>query len=523
MNRLLMKKRDSIYIFMILFLAIFSTIHASLAPYFSIRSQGQHDAIEMAGWYVNQISDEKETFKGNVILSSVYSQSFHPQALARALFGSYSTQNCTTLSIKGSAVSDRTENDLLADWFYLAPNYQGSVLIKPRIQNVTTALNVTFDRSNGGAGWYLFMRAPLTWSRWNLKSVFLTEYEGTLTTPYGVALADADTFFCAKATDFNTTFTATPLTCARFGCNGCNHGDEQSTIRFTDVQANLGYRFNFKNDAYSLGLFGRLVAPLGNAPSGEWLFEPIVGNGKHWEVGLGMHGGIRLWQDKDALKEYGFYGDVTLTHLFAARHNRVFDLKNKPLSRYMTAAHFVDDSIVTYAPLANLTSCTTKISAAVQADIVVLFNYVSRNWSYDLGYNLWVKSCEKIECFSRKCQTCCGKCIIKNGSESWGIATVGSSQTASESTIVEKASSDLTPVFITNDDIDYDGVCTQGFSNTLFTHIDYCWIDTRYVPHVGCGCEVEIGSSSCNSDSSSCCKNIALSQWGVWFKGGLSF
>jgi len=513
-------KQPCLY-FSILFLSSLSLSAASVSPFLSVRSQGQNSALEMAGFALRLPYDEESA---DVSLSTEYSESFKSKDISRALFGCYSSQNCTTLSIKGSDITSRTKNDLLADWFYLPHDYEGTVSVNPSVQNVNATLSFAFSSDEWAPGLFVSAKAPLVWTRWNLQSIFFTKDEGKITPTTGTYLNNAETFFCSNSTDLNATLTSASLSCARFGCHSCDNDGDRSVTRLADLQINVGYNFNFENDAYGLGIFGRIVIPTGNAPRGKWLFEPIAGNGKHIELGGGINASIRAWQNTDKTRQCGFYGDITLTHLFGSTQNRVFDLKNKPLSRYMTAAHFIDGSIVKHAPLANLTSCAMDVSIGLQTDVILLFNFTSNSWTYDLGYNLWTRSCEKFECSSQQCDPCCGKCIIKNGSSSWGISPVGSNKTANSSTIVEKAVADATPIFITNKDIDYDGASTSGFSNKIFAHIDYSWLTHEIMPHVGFGGEVELGNSrDCCSSNNSCCKNVALSQWGVWVKGGVSF
>ena len=100
----------------------------------------------------------------------------------------------------------------------------------------------------------------------------------------------------------------------------------------------------------------------------------------------------------------------------------------------------------------------------------------------------------------------------------------------------------LTPVAIAVTDLDIEGAETRVLSHSLFTHVNYTWIDREdWVPFIGFGAQVEFGhnggcgtkncgtpttptmptSSNCGDDSSSL--NTALSQWGVWIKGGVSF
>jgi hypothetical protein len=111
------------------------------------------------------------------------------------------------------------------------------------------------------------------------------------------------------------------------------------------------------------------------------------------------------------------------------------------------------------------------------------------------------------------------------------------------------------PVLIQESDFDLQG--TRGISNKIFTHFNYAWPnmnDGKWSPYVGLGVEAEFGSNDkgCNScDTScdnpcsssvctptcnygyvngqpcgalqSCCPNVALSQWGIWFKVGTSY
>ena len=118
----------------------------------------------MSGWALQKPHDEESA---NISLSTEYAQSFKNSALTKALFDCYPTQNYTTMSIKGSAVADRSANDLVADWFYLPSNYQGTLYVNPSIQNVTTALTVNYLSDGLAPGLFLSLRAPVTWTRWN--------------------------------------------------------------------------------------------------------------------------------------------------------------------------------------------------------------------------------------------------------------------------------------------------------------------------------------------------------------------
>ena len=53
-----------------------------------------------------------------------------------------------------------------------------------------------------------------------------------------------------------------------------------------------------------------------------------------------------------------------------------------------------------FMPLANLTTIPVNVSAAIQGDLVIKCSYTHCNFQWDIGYNLWGRSCEKI-CYPR--------------------------------------------------------------------------------------------------------------------------
>jgi hypothetical protein len=520
--------------------AIVADATTSVTPLLSFRSQGQDLARQKVGTVGHEYLADMDAHNFNITLAPEYTRSFNGDAITKSLFGCYYLHDCK-LNITGSDVAVRADTDLLADWFYLAPDYEGTISFKPVVQNFNADLSLYWGMDKWVKGMFFRVSAPLTYTKWDLGACFKTTVSGTdsETTTF---LHDSEDFFCSKGVVVYDDATYNPLTCARFcGCNGC---DENTKTRIADVHADLGWNFLLDQD-YNLGLFARVVAPTGNKAKGEWLFEPIVGNGGHWELGGGLTGSAILWRNQEENKHFGFYVDANVTHLFNAKQNRVFDLKDKPLSRYMLA---VNSDLVT-APLANLTSCKMDVHVAVQADVTAMFNYTSNKWSYDLGYNFWARSCEKFGCDDNcdscdscdscnSCDDCCGACIIKNDNvPAWQLNNTDANI---------HADTDSASVVLTDTMIDYDGAKTKGMSHKVFGHINYAWTDSyeNYVPFLGLGGFAEFGINSgccddcnscdnscntctdiCNScdDDCSCCNNASLSQWGVWLKGGVSF
>jgi len=115
--------------------------------------------------------------------------------------------------------------------------------------------------------------------------------------------------------------------------------------------------------------------------------------------------------------------------MFRTRHRRSFDLVNGGNSRYMLAEHLdtpvqnglqgandvpaIAQFFNEYTPIANLTTLDVNVSVGIQADITAMLNYTHCNWSYDLGYNFWGRTCEKI---SLRCD-----CPLAITEQTWAI------------------------------------------------------------------------------------------------------
>jgi hypothetical protein len=383
-------------------------------------------------------------------------------------------------------------------------------------------------------------------------------------------------------TPVTSTVVFQPLRCARMSTCG-----SLKQTKLSDLQFAFGWDFCQDTD-YHLGVEIRAAAPTGTRPCGEYLFEPIIGNGHHWELGGGVTGHICLWQNDEETASFGFYVDANVTHLFKTRQRRFFDLVNNGgNSRYMLAERLgtpvtnlfsnplegsVDGSTAPAAqfkdvltPVANLTCCDVDVSIGVQGDVTAMFNYTCGGFGWDLGYNFWGRSCDKIRL------DCDCPCTLESQTKTWALKgdvnvfgfadpgnTVGVvadsplalSATDSRATIhsgsnepvgtecslipgrrnvqadnsqfarltagatglvddIEISTYNATqtktsnpPRFLTIDDVDLCGAQTRGISHKIFTHFSYTWQDTEcWTPYIGIGGKAEFGPTD------SCCDN----------------
>lgn len=405
-------------------------------PTIAPRSQGFHaprqrDAGEVGHTHLYDM----ESWYGTLDIGIGYMRSFRDNRIACCLFNSdLICDDCceNTIKVQGSKVANRDAKAWLADYLYLNCNYDGSFCIKPLIQNVVVDLDFYIGLDEWVNGMYFRLYGPINWTKWETRFC-VTDPETVLTvscsagyfTPSGTEkfLSSLADYFGGKAPTSVDNITFQGLKWAKMSCN-C----DETRTGFADLRAELGWNF-LQDEDYHLGIGIHAAAPTGNKRHADFVLDPVVGNGNHWELGGTIHGHYVFWRSEDEEKHFGFYVDAIVTHLFKAKEQRTFDLVGKDNSRYMLASKFtktVTNSLagrstagtstvgstaatsqfgLQYAPVANLTTTDIKVSVGAQADVAAWFNFTSRGFSWDIGYDFWGRSCEKFDC-PDECDPC---------------------------------------------------------------------------------------------------------------------
>jgi len=600
-------------------------------PFFSIRSQSWNAARELVGWqqFINQFEMGK-TY-GAFSVTTEYTRSFKPCRLASFLFGQDFKTGYLTISgsRKGITHVDHTttpptftgsppareDHEWLADYFGLPTDFESKVRFQPRISNFIVNFNLYLGFDELAEGLFFKIDLPLVHTKWELNMCEETINPGILTFDPGY-MSSIELLFGNAAAPTAAEIEAGRIERAALPENftaamkGVIWGDMRDELRYgkidccklsktrpADIHLTLGYNF-LQDDEYHFGLMIRGAIPAGNKPKAIYLFEPMVGNGGHFELGAGITGHTQLWESDDESDSFALYFDAYVAHLFKRRQMRSFDLKNKPNSRYMLISELATPATFLYLgtdgadgiasaqyaknlyPLINKSTCCTDVSIPVQGEAVLKCAYTHENFTFDFGYNFWARSGEKL----------CDGCTIEENKYAlkgdafvvgWGAAdntneasqlvplsatqskadihsgtntpsgtpfevghllnpgvdsaTAANTRAAADHTIVYRpgdadasrnTNTSGTPVFLKSSDFDTDQT-PSALSHKLFIHFSYAWKkqyredddddeENGWNPFIGVGGEVEFGGSSSN------CYN-AVSQWGVWVKGGWPF
>jgi hypothetical protein len=541
--------------------------------FFSHRSQSVNAARELVGWqdYINVFDPLYDDY-GCCAVTAEYTRSGAADKLASYFFGT------DRLVFSGSRVPLRIEaEEILADYFGLPLDFSSKVCFRPCVQNIILDASWYWGLERIHDGLYVRMHAPLAYSRWDMGMCETNIRAGDLGHPAGYMASSAlgrSKLLCSVTEAFKG--------CKSFGDSrpleyGKING-AQNVFGMSEIQVAIGCNF-LNEENYHLGLNLRTSVPTGNRSTAEYFFEPIIGSGGHWELGLGATGHGRVWQSEDERKSFAIYGDLNASHLFSSRQRRSYDLKgNGPGSRYMLIEEMgaplvsglqIDGEDAkcqyhgTLMPAINKTSLMSTIYIALQLDAALAIAFRYNDWGVDVGYNLWARTSERVSC--RQCLPC-GRYAVKGDAQLYGydatrfVALNATQNSATIHTGQEKGNANLgknftntnadnyaaatfrgvdlvqsmapfdfgvledvngskPPIFLRDSDIDgRSGVASAALSHKFFAHINHSWRDVNEncIPFLGFGGEIEFdGSSEHRVD--------ALSQWGFWIKAGLSY
>ena len=374
------------------------------------RSQSVNAARDLVGWQDEIHRYEPESNYWVFAFTPEYTHTFNNNHLVDQIFGS----ECFTVT--GSAVPYRKPTDLLADYFELPRDYQGTMSVSPFISQFIADFNWFVGLDRICSGLFFIVHFPVVSSKWDAGFDECTAAAGTMEYPAGYY------------SDSTIPRTGLLRNMRQYLGHDRTVGDVEEPLAYqkvigltgrnvetglSDVQGALGYDFA-RGERYHVGIEMRAYAPAGNRPSPHYLFNGVVGNGHHWELGGGFTSHCALWEDE--IHSVLVYLDANVTHLFKAGSKRSFNIAGNCVgSRYMMMEEIAQasDGLFIYGdypatdqythrlmPAVNITTLEVETSFAVQGDVALKFAIYRNNLGIDIGYNFWGRSHEKMNCFS---------------------------------------------------------------------------------------------------------------------------
>lgn len=393
--------------------------------YYSFRSPSRNSARQYALWQ-QPAERNKEKVSGNLSLIGQWSESFSSQHLAKTLFKGVPCvkENDLTLTFAGSLSEKKSDTSLLADYFYLPTDFNSTATVNPRVKMFIASPSFRLNLDAWHQGLYLAINSSLTHMKTDIHFKETVIAPGVNNYKEGYVVPDeslkrfrllekATSYFAGNSIENDSATIFEPLKYAQI------RTEQQKHNGVADTYLTIGYD-HLLQDKCSIGIAGHLGLPTGNRVHGKVMLEPTVGSGHHWELGGSMNGHYTVWEDQEKQQAMSFIADIYIGHLFRCEQTRVFDLLNRPLSRYMLAMVFEPTTLSTqtletspapgsltgstvayqfaqhYMPLANATALAVDVCASVQADLVGMLQFTAHQWSFSIGGNVWYKSKDKL-------------------------------------------------------------------------------------------------------------------------------
>jgi len=283
----------------------------------------------------------------------------------------------------------------------------------------------------------------------------------------------------------------------------------QRVVGLADLDLSLGYKWLDKEDKHVYVSFD-VTVPTGNKVRGNYLFEPVCGNGKHVGLGGRIHTGFELWKSEHA--NIQFKGSYRYSYLLEATESRTLSLLGIPstngqpavgakFSQYDLVGQFGQVAGTALFPAANILTMPLTVKPGSMLETMSIVSFNCSSFTVDAGINSFWKDQESV--------------WVKSFADNvYGVANAAFNTTLPATTFVAPAGNaqDLTPIARAN--LDVNSVKTPALLTFKpFAGFGYTFhICKKYPASVGVGASYEFETS-----------NADIENYQVWLKTCFSF
>ncbi|MBN1549494.1 hypothetical protein JW872_02430 [Candidatus Babeliales bacterium] len=527
-------------------------------------SQGMNRARDYMGQGHLMNIDGLEDWNWVKAAAFEYQHSFNPERLGR-----YFSPACECTNGNQFVVGENLDGtiDIRAEDLGMSPTFRGTLELKPKIENFIFEPSFYLGMDRWAEGLYMWSKLPIAYTIWTMETCETTTQRGgsafapnvmenRLTTTTGLYVnrgnyagpRTIDSICKAFSGKYTFGDKDIPLQAGRIICN-C----PQDKVGIADIPLHLGYTL-VDGDRGNLGLYARTVFPTGTMEVNRSIFDPRIGY-RRWQLGGGLQGQVRLFENDEQTTSMYFFGDANVTHVFKGEECRLFDMKTgtyRPTdtkwSRYLLMKEFEDVAgTLTYngrlRNFADIFTVCVKSGFDWLVDGLFYFNLKHKNWNFDLGYEIKARDCESFDCPANLCDPCtysdCDECCGTSTVRYFGVkgvqyvsdnyidysTTYGmGSIKHTDNTAGNGTAAALTNVIATTDTLSdvvdvNSGMRPRMVAHKVFGNIGYTWDvgEAKFFDNHGpiffdLGAEAELGA-----------KNKAVRSWGVWGKCGYAY
>jgi len=308
-----------------------------------------------------------------------------------------------------------------------------------------------------------------------------------------------------------------------------NTCESNSLTRFADIEAKLGIQWVDREPCHLESYVGMLI-PTGNRPDGRYLFEPIIGQGKHFGLFFGGSFGVQIWANEAGDRTVRVETSSHSQYLFKKQHVRAIDLAYKPWSRYQEVyankaqaqlafdlSEDGSDALLAQflsTPGINVFTLPVDVTPGYATNTIAsVVLSCDRGFQGELGYNIYAR---RSECLKLACPWQVGPALKHfSGAGNTNPVRNMTGQGNLEDDIIEHIDLDFYEQNqIQESDLDLNSATQPALiSHTYFGTLGYRWDDRDYPTLLSAGGSYEFSKSS----------NAMLDRWVIWAKLGVSF
>jgi hypothetical protein len=481
--------------------------------------------LQVSSWHTQVMKQDKNKFAGSIQAVGFYQASDNKSNLGK-YFGYYAKQEekkrdyISVAPLTDPNNIDFTSDDIPVIYIYHDPDlnptiFGGQIKFKPSQE----VYGVRLDYYQNLHSFYFKVDLPIV----EVKNSMGVSKMGNvpLTSLFGVPTSFYNLFDYFEGDIENLNNQASPnqaqkkLTHAKFG-------DTQDKSGVADINVSLGYTFLNKRSCRA-GLGVNVTIPTGNEAHGEWLFEPILGNGKHWGLGCELDSKLRLWDEgtgsRDAI-DFLFFAN--LKYLFDNTEHRTLGLLDNEGNKIKFGQYYLagKKGELPVFPLANVLTRKVSVDPGLQFEMLAGLAFSANNVTFDLGYNMFVKNCEDVhlkEKWEEDTYAIAHPGYPGVGNAGYetvtGLPNPQPNDGPFNPSDPHHYDSKTIPGPITHENLDIDAARTPSvLTHKVYGALNYAFYEWKYPLMLGIGGSYEFDSG-----------NAALEGYDLWVKASVSF
>jgi len=177
-----------------------------------------------------------------------------------------------------------------------------------------------------------------------------------------------------------------------------------ATWRIADCYLQLGWN-GWQRETARVAFYAKFVIPTGTNLDKAWAaytFNNVVGNGNHWEGGIGANAQIKIREKDDSLLRADL--DLCVSRAIGSTQYRTFDLITGPLTRYgMTKIFNTFDDLTGYTGktiwAADATTQAINVFIPVKCEFVLNLVNQYRQHECNVGYSFKGQQAEETDSY----------------------------------------------------------------------------------------------------------------------------